>query len=105
MLMYWISFIIGLWFFISGLAPGLVRVWNLLLVGILAIIFGLIAFYQNRKYWQGLVIAIIGLWVLICGFIEIYLVSWNFLLFGIIIAVLGLWAALASGKKSAPSNL
>jgi len=104
MLTLWISFLFGLWILVSGFFPGLIGVWNLIISGIGAALFGFLSFYSNRKMWQGLIIGLIGIWLLISAFAEI-LLSWNFLLFGILVAILGLWGALTSSGQASASKL
>jgi hypothetical protein len=104
MLTLWISFLFGLWILVSGFFPGLIGVWNLIISGIGAALFGFLSFYSNRTMWQGLIVGLIGIWLLISAFAEI-LLSWNFLLFGLLTAVLGLWGALTSSRKSAESRI
>ena len=96
----WISFLIGLWIFFSGLVPRLRAEWNLIIFGILAVIFGFIS-YRN---WQGITNGIGGVWLFLCGVWFIILAPANFVITGIIMALLGLWGALSETPQGEVSH-
>lgn len=87
----WISFILGIWFFISGLIPALQGDWNMIILGIAAAVFGFIAF----QTWQGIVSGIIGVWFFLSAIWFNLVVPWNFIILGAVMAALGIWGALS----------
>lgn len=85
----WISFVFGIWFFISGLVPALQHNWNMIILGIVAAVFGFIA-YQS---WQGIVNGVIGVWFFLSAIWFHLVAPWNFLILGAAMAILGIWGA------------
>ena len=100
----WITLLIGVWFFISGLIPNLSATWNLIIFGIAAIVFGFIAYFSNQKYWSGLINGIIGIWMLLCGIWFGLNGAWNFIIFGIIMVILALINAASRPEKAASTK-
>jgi hypothetical protein len=96
----WISFIIGLWIFFSGFFMNLRAEWNLIIFGILAIIFG----FATYRSWQGVVNGIAGIWLFLSGIWFMILGPANFIITGIIIAILGIWGALAENPTRTVSH-
>jgi hypothetical protein len=96
----WVSFIIGLWFFLSGLVPGLQAEWNMVILGIAAVIFGFIAY----ESWQGIANGIIGIWMFLSGVWFSLIFPWNFLIFGAAMAILGAWGASTQQKAGTISH-
>ncbi len=91
----WITLLIGLWLLFSGFTSSLVVNWNMVIFGIGAIVFGFIAYFANRKNWQGFITGFIGIWLLVSGIWLEFITSWNFLIFGILIAMLSLGGTLS----------
>lgn len=90
----WISLVIGIWLFLSGLIPGLQAQGNMIAVGALAIIFGFIAY----KSWQGVVNGILGVWIFLSGLWWHLGAPANYIVVGIIMAVAGIWGGLEHTK-------
>ena len=78
----WISFLIGLWIFFSGLVPQLRAEWNLIIFGILAVLFG----FASYKNWQGIINGIGGVWLFLSGIWFVLMAPANFVITGIIMA-------------------
>ncbi|OPX32954.1 hypothetical protein B1H10_06720 [candidate division KSB1 bacterium 4484_188] len=93
-----INFVLGLWLVISGIIVYLQISTNLIVVGILAAIFGL----WGSKNWKGWVIGTLGVWIFLSGIVFRLLSSWNFIISGIVIGILGLWCALARNHRMKP---
>jgi len=93
----WLNFILGAWLFVSGFIPALHtasgKLWDYLIVGILALIFS--AWIAKRRWpqWLNLILA---LWLIIGAFIPWTgtAVAVNSIIVGILMAIFGLWAAL-----------
>jgi hypothetical protein len=85
----WASFVLGIWFFISGLIPSLQAEWNMLILGIVAAVFGFIAY----ETWQGIVNGLIGVWFFLSAIWFSLILPWNFLILGAAMAILGIWGA------------
>lgn len=90
----WISLVIGIWLFISGLIPALRVEGNMLIAGALAVIFGFIAY----KTWQGVVIGILGVWIFLSGLWWHLGGPANYIIVGIVMAILGVWGGFQHTK-------
>ncbi len=91
----WINLILGVWLIISGFVGGLQTPANLIVVGILAAIFGFWAY----KSWQGVVNGILGIWTLLSGLIFHLLAPANFLIVGVLMGIFGAWEAFGHRKQ------
>jgi hypothetical protein len=96
----WISFVLGVWFFISGLIPALQADWNMIILGIVAAAAGFIAF----ESWQGIINGLIGVWFFLSAVWFNLVLPWNFLILGAVMAILGLWAGLSHSTHHTPSH-
>ncbi len=101
----WITFILGVWFFVSGIIPGLIAEWNMIIFGLITMIFGFIGYFNDRKSWQAVLCGIIGIWFFLSGIWFGLIASWNFIIFGIILAILGIWGAQTkpAGGQTSPA--
>ncbi|MEJ2634297.1 MAG: SPW repeat protein [Calditrichia bacterium] len=86
----WMSFIIGIWLFVSGWIPGLEGEVNMIIAGALAFMFGFIAY----KTWQGVINGLLGAWIFVSGIWFGLDNPANYLIIGVAMAILGLWGAL-----------
>ncbi|MEJ2637377.1 MAG: hypothetical protein P8184_19075 [Calditrichia bacterium] len=93
----WVTFILGIWLFISGLIPSLQGDGNLIATGILAVIFGFIA----SRTWQGVVNGVLGIWIFLSGIWFMLVSPANFLIVGAIMAIVGIWGAIPSSEDVA----
>ncbi|MEJ2636743.1 MAG: hypothetical protein P8184_15800 [Calditrichia bacterium] len=91
----WVSFVLGIWLFLSGLIPGLQAPSNMIIVGVLAAIFG----FWNYKMWQGFAVGFLGIWVFLSGIAFSFNTTLNFILMGVLIFVLGIWSALVHPEE------
>ena len=98
----WVTALIGAWFFVSGLIPVLMAEWNAVILGIAAVVFGLIGALANSRVWQGYINALIGIWFFLNGVWFGILAPWNFVIFGIVMFIFGLWGAL---KHATPRHV
>ncbi len=96
----WNSFIIVLWIFFCRFFMNLRAEWNLIIFGILAIIFG----FASYKSWQGIVNGIAGIWLFLSGIWFIIIGPANFIITGIIKAILGRWSALVDNPQATVSH-
>ena len=87
----WISFVLGIWFIISGIIPALQGNWNMIILGLVAAVFGFISY----RTWQGIVNGIIGLWFFLSAIWFHLVLPWNFIILGVIMAALAIWDALS----------
>ena len=87
----WVNLILGLWLILSGLVLSLQSSVNMIVVGILAAIFGFWAY----KLWQGVVNGILGIWIFLSGIAFNLVNQVNFIVVGIIMGILGVWCALS----------
>lgn len=94
----YVNFILGIFLVVSGIIVNLQASTNLIVVGILAAIFG----FWSSKNWQGLVIGILGVWLFLSGSMFGLVFSWNFIITGVILSILGLWYALYPNNKMKP---
>jgi hypothetical protein len=92
----WVNFILGIWVFISGFIASVQGTVNLIICGVLALIFGSWA----RKLWQGIVIGIAGLWLILSGIIGGLDAKLNYIIVGIVIAILAIWGAIVGKKET-----
>lgn len=97
----WINFVLGIWLIVSGFVISLQGRVNMIIVGILAIVFGFLAF----KAWQQIINGVLGIWVLVCGLFITSLAATdatnvNYIIVGIIMAILGIWSALSRPKET-----
>ncbi len=96
---FWIPFFIGLYLVISGFFSVLVRPWNIVVFGLLAVATGFLPMITGRRTWQGVIICLAGFWLFISGLFFNLVVSLNFYIFGAVIAAASLWGALASSSE------
>jgi hypothetical protein len=78
----WLNLILGVWLIISGFVSPLQSPANLIIVGILAAVFG----FWSYKNWQGDVIGILG--------------PANFIIVGVLMIIAGLWEGLSHPKPT-----
>ena len=86
----WITFIVGIWLFLSGLIPSLQGEANMIIAGAVAIVFGFIAV----KTWQGVINGILGVWIFLSGLWFMIEAPANYLIVGAVMAILGIWGAI-----------
>jgi hypothetical protein len=91
----WISFLLGIWLIISGLTPVLQYPINLILVGVLSIIFG----FWGIKSWSEAINAILGIWIVVSALAYNMIISQNFLVIGIAMGIFGLWSGLSRPEE------
>jgi len=84
----WSTVILGIWLIISGLIAGLQEPANLLIIGILAIVFG----FWDYKMWQGILNGVLGLWMFISGISISLITPTNILTIGIIMVISSMWS-------------
>jgi hypothetical protein len=92
----WLNLILGVWLIISGFVSPLQSPANLIIVGILAAVFG----FWSYKNWQGDVIGILGIWLLLCGIWFGILGPANFIIVGVLMIIAGLWEGLSHPKPT-----
>jgi len=91
----WINLVIGVWLVISGIFATLQTPINMIIVGILAAIFGFWAY----KMWQGIVNGVLGIWVLLSGLAFNLVIPVNFIVVGIVMGALGVWTGLTRAEE------
>lgn len=85
---HWITLIIGIWLFISGLAAPLQVPANLIVVGILAVIFG----FWSFRAWQQIVNGILGVWIFVSGLVASLINPVNLMIVGFVMVILSILA-------------
>ncbi len=91
----WVNLILGIWLIISGFVSSLQTPANLIVVGILATVFGFWAY----KMWQGIANGILGLWTLLSGLVFHLLNPTNFIIVGLLMGVFGAWEGYSQRKQ------
>jgi len=94
----WINLILGVWLILSAFVAPLQTPANLVIVGILAAVFG----FSTFKNWQGDVAGVMGVWAFLCGVWFKVLTPANFLIVGLILAISGLWEGLMTTRHATP---
>jgi len=87
----WVNLILGAWLILSTFVTALRTPANLIIVGILAVIFG----FWTYKDWRGDVAGILGLWSFLCGVWFHIFSPVNFFIVGLVMAISGLWEGLS----------
>jgi hypothetical protein len=77
-----------MWLVISGMTMSLQTPVNLIVVGILAVIFG----FWISKMWQGWLTGLLGIWIFLSGVLFDLLATGNFIIVGIVMSICGIWA-------------
>lgn len=91
----WANLILGVWLIISGLITTLHQPINMIIVGILAAIFGFWAY----KMWQQVVNGVLGIWIFLSGIAFNLVGPANFIIVGIVMGILGVWSALTHPRE------
>lgn len=94
----WISLVLGAWLLLSAFIPSLQTTGNLVLVGILSMVFG----FWTYRDWRGDTIGVLGLWAFLSGVWFNFVSPLNFIVVGLIIAVSGLWEGLTHTQEATP---
>lgn len=94
----WINLILGAWLILSGFIPALRTPANIIIVGILAIIFG----FWVYKDWRGDVAGILGIWAFLSGVWWNLLSPGNFIIVGLLLGIVGLWEGISHPKPATP---
>jgi hypothetical protein len=94
----WINLVLGAWLIISSFVPLLQTPANLIIVGILAVVFGFWAY----KDWRGDIAGILGLWIFLSGSRFNLVFSWNFIISGIVLSIFGFWYAVLPNHRTKP---
>jgi hypothetical protein len=92
----WVNFILGAWLIVSGFIFPLQGRLNMIIVGVLVIIFGF-----SGISWQGIINGILGIWILVCGIFigTLAVAQWNYIATGIVVLILGFWRGVSRRKK------
>jgi len=94
----WINLILGAWLIISAFVPSLQTPANLIIVGILAAVFG----FWTYKNWQGDIAGILGIWMFLSGIWWNLLSPANFIIVGLLLGICSVWEGLVHPKPTAP---
>jgi len=94
----WINLILGLWLILSGLVSALQTPANLIITGVLAVVFG----FWTYKNWQGDVAGVLGIWLFLSGIWWNLLSPVNFIVVGLLLGVIGLWEGLIHPREMTP---
>ena len=86
----WINLILGIWLIVSGIFTTLHHPINMVITGILAMVFG----FWLYKMWQGFVVGLLGLWTILSGLVLNLIVPANLIIVGLVMGLLGLWIGL-----------
>jgi len=94
----WTNLVLGVWLIISAFVPSLQTPANLIIVGILAAVFG----FWTYKDWRGNVSGFLGIWSLLSGVWFNLISPVNFFIVGLLLGISGIWEGLVHPKPSAP---
>lgn len=94
----WINLILGVWLILTGFVSTLQTPLNLIIVGILAVIFG----FWTYKNWQGDVAGVLGIWLFLSGVWWNLLSPLNFIIVGVLLGIVGIWEGLVHPKEMTP---
>ncbi len=85
----WITFLAGLWLTISSLIWSIQTRENLIITGIVTLVFG----FWVSKEWEGVMLGFLGVWVLGSGLANYLNLPVNYALTGISIVLISLFCA------------
>ncbi len=96
----WINFLAGIWLIVSGFVYPLEGRANVIIVGVILIIFG---FWDAP--WQGIINGLLGIWLLVCGIVLPHLAyaRWNYFWVGIVVLILGAWRGSMTRRAAPPA--
>jgi len=94
----WVNLVLGVWLILSGLITPLQTPANLIIVGLLAAVFG----FWTYKDWLGDIAGVLGLWAILSGIWFNLLSPANFLIVGVLLVGSGYWVGFTHSKPATP---
>ncbi len=96
----WITMLAGLWLTVASFFWRLQTKEDLIVTGIITVVFG----FSDAKDWQGVFIGLLGIWILGSGLTNYLVLPLNFFLSGLTLAFLSLICAVSGMKMLMSDN-